>query len=132
MRDEANIEFPQYQSQAVLQNSIYPGPPLEPMLEVDQVQQYSQGPQGDPFAPQVVEQYMPIEPTPGLPPPLPLKSRRRRKIRREEECGFCNGNDQLNTTTNQSEQMATCIECGRSGEFARFLLLRVRVFLIGL
>jgi hypothetical protein len=123
------FEFPQYHSQAFLQNSIYPGPPLEPMLEVDRIHQYSQGPQGDPFAPQVVEQYMPIDPTPGLPPPLPAKSKRRRKIRREEECGFCNGNDQLNTMSNQSEQMATCIECGRSGEFALHPVSRVRVVL---
>ncbi|KAH6913061.1 hypothetical protein BKA70DRAFT_712081 [Coprinopsis sp. MPI-PUGE-AT-0042] len=115
--DEEGMKQDPYQEPAVLQNSIYPGPPLEhsqSMLEVDRVQQYSQGPQGDPFAPQV-EQYIPIEPPPGLPPPLSVRHKRRRKIRREEECGFCNGNDQVNTQTNQSEQMATCIECGRSG-----------------
>ncbi|KAK2460903.1 hypothetical protein APHAL10511_007373 [Amanita phalloides] len=74
--------------------------------------QYSQGPQGDPFAPPPVPAYFPIQPEPLVPPPKQLK--RKRKPRREEECGFCQGNDGKNKM-GVPEEMVTCDECGRSG-----------------
>lgn len=77
------------------------------------MQQYSEGPQGDPFAPQATLAYFPIEAEPPPPPAKPIK--RKRKARREEECGFCQGDDAKNKE-GQPETMVTCTECGRSGE----------------
>ncbi|KAF7330289.1 Histone acetyltransferase [Mycena venus] len=68
--------------------------------------QYSQAPQGDPFAPQ--PEYHPIADEP--PPPSPSKpARRRRGPPRERECGFCG-----QKKAGQTERMATCHDCGRS------------------
>ncbi|KAF8623695.1 hypothetical protein AX17_007393 [Amanita inopinata Kibby_2008] len=80
--------------------------------QYSQARQYSQGPQGDPFAPPPVTTYIPIEPEPVNHPPKQLK--RKRKPRREEECGFCQGNDKKNIDGGP-ELMVTCDECGRSG-----------------
>ena len=76
-----------------------------------QMRQYSQGPQGDPFAPQLPPPFFPIEQQQLLPTPKP---KRKRRIRREEECGFCQGNDTRNTM-GDPELMLTCHMCGRSG-----------------
>ncbi|KAF8907316.1 hypothetical protein CPB84DRAFT_1674945 [Gymnopilus junonius] len=99
--------------------------PVEAPLVVKQYQQppqtatndynlrlYSQGPQGDPFAPQVPMPYFPIERE--QPPPPPPKIKRRRKVYREEECSFCQGNETKNKL-GEPEPMLTCHECGRSG-----------------
>ncbi|KAG6861356.1 hypothetical protein C0995_001089 [Termitomyces sp. Mi166 len=76
------------------------------------VQQYSDGPQGDPFAPQPLPMYYPIEMDQPTLFPKPVK--RKRKPRRERECGFCQGDDRKNKE-GHPELMATCSECGRSG-----------------
>ncbi|KZT07692.1 uncharacterized protein LAESUDRAFT_724683 [Laetiporus sulphureus 93-53] len=77
---------------------------------VSQQRQYSQGPQGDPFAPQPPA-FITIE----GPRPLPPKpAKKKRTPRREEECGFCQGNDSKNKKTGQPELMVSCSECGRS------------------
>ncbi|KAF9466565.1 hypothetical protein BDZ94DRAFT_1288192 [Collybia nuda] len=76
------------------------------------VQQYSEGPQGDPFAPQATHAYFPVEAE--LPPPPTKPAKRKRRARREEECGFCQGNDSKNKE-GRPETMVTCTECGRSG-----------------
>ncbi|KAJ6630976.1 hypothetical protein B0H10DRAFT_2159873 [Mycena sp. CBHHK59/15] len=74
--------------------------------------QYSQAPQGDPFAPQ--PEFHPIqhgEPPPPPPPPKP--ARRKRGPPRERECGFCGGVSK--NKVRQTERMVTCHECGRTG-----------------
>lgn len=86
--------------------------PLLPEDQFAETRQYSQGPQGDPFAPQPILSYIPIQPEHATRLSKPLK--RKRKPRREEECGFCQGNDEKNRD-GMPEQMATCDECGRSG-----------------
>ena len=88
-------------------------PPLlpTPHQQFSPTRQYSQGPQGDPFAPPPMPTYLPIQPG-HAPPPKPLK--RKRKPRREEECGFCQGSDKKNKN-GIPEQMVTCDECARSG-----------------
>ena len=82
------------------------GPP-----EDYQMRQYSQGPQGDPFAPQLPTPFFPIEQQQPLPTPKP---KRKRRIRREENCSFCGGNDTRNTM-GKPELMLSCHVCGRSG-----------------
>ncbi|KAF5382131.1 hypothetical protein D9615_004309 [Tricholomella constricta] len=89
-----------------------PPHPFPPPAQFNQVQQYSDGPQGDPFAPQPLPMYFPVEVEPPISPPKPVK--RKRKPARERECGFCQGNDRKNKA-GQPELMATCDECGRSG-----------------
>ena len=83
------------------------------------IREYSQGPQGDPFA---------QPPPPDYFPPVseavlntkPLKKKRR--VRREPNCGFCGGNDKKNTI-GDPEEMVSCDECGRSGQFSWRLCL---------
>ncbi|KAJ7221010.1 hypothetical protein B0H12DRAFT_311714 [Mycena haematopus] len=72
----------------------------------NQYNQYSEAPQGDPFAPQPE-----FHPTPDEPPPMsPSKpARRRRGPPRQRECGFCG-----QKKAGQTERMATCHDCGRS------------------
>ena len=72
---------------------------------------YGQGPQGDPFAPQLPAFYQEEEVI-QIVRQKPVK--KKRKIKREEECGFCQGNDKSNKD-GESEVMITCSECGRSG-----------------
>jgi hypothetical protein len=73
--------------------------------------QYDQGPRGDPFAPQPAP-YLHIQEEVVPPPTKPPK--RKRKPRREPECGFCQGDDKKNKEA-EPEVMVTCEECGRSG-----------------
>ena len=87
-------------------------------LDDYQIRQYSQGPQGDPFAPQIPSPYFPIQEQP-LPPPQPPKPKRKRKFLREEECSFCQGNETRNKA-GKPESMVTCVECGRSGIYLFF------------
>lgn len=78
----------------------------------DAVRQYSEGPQGDPFAPQPPPTYFPVEAE--LPILSQKPARRKKKPRKEEICGFCQGNDTENKK-GQPELMITCDECARSG-----------------
>ncbi|KAK7032839.1 histone acetyltransferase [Favolaschia claudopus] len=81
-------------------------PPREPSPIL--YNQYSQAPQGDPFAPQ--PEYHPILDEPP-PPPSPSKPpRRRRAPPRERECGFCIENNR----SRDGERLVTCYDCGRS------------------
>ncbi|KAG6332467.1 hypothetical protein ID866_6623 [Astraeus odoratus] len=73
--------------------------------------QYDQGPRGDPFAPQPAATYLPV---PQVAHPRPKPQKKKRKPRREEECGFCQGNDSKNKQ-GEPELMVSCEECGRSG-----------------
>ncbi|KAM5538485.1 hypothetical protein V8D89_007818 [Ganoderma adspersum] len=86
-------------------------PPLYPPYQSSRVDSYPQGPQGDPFA-QPPPVYIPVE----EPVPLPAKpvKKRKRPVAREEECGFCSGNDSENRQ-GQPELMVSCVDCGRSG-----------------
>ncbi|KAF9484353.1 hypothetical protein BDN70DRAFT_917724 [Pholiota conissans] len=77
-----------------------------------QLQQYSGGPQGDPFAPQVPVPFFAL-PEEVPPPPPPPKPRRRKKVAREETCSFCRGD--AKNKRGELESMITCHECGRSG-----------------
>ncbi|KAF9237605.1 hypothetical protein BU15DRAFT_88618 [Melanogaster broomeanus] len=72
---------------------------------------YDLGPRGDPFAPQPPAAYLQIPEEEAAPALKPQK--RKRKPRREEECGFCQGNDSKNQH-GDSEVMVSCEECGRS------------------
>ncbi|KAF5341910.1 hypothetical protein D9611_001573 [Ephemerocybe angulata] len=83
-------------------------------IEIDKVRQYSQTPQGDPFAPEVPIPFLPYEAVVAEPPPPATKQKRKRRVAREEDCGFCSGTDQRNKL-GQPERMLTCLECGRSG-----------------
>lgn len=85
-------------------------------LDDYQIRQYSQGPQGDPFAPQIPSPYFPIQEQQPPPPPQPPRPKRKRKFLREEECSFCQGNEKRNKA-GEPENMVTCVECGRSGIF---------------
>jgi hypothetical protein len=76
------------------------------------VRQYSEGPQGDPFAPQPPPTYFPVEAEQPIVPQKP--ARRKKRPRKEEVCGFCDGDDTKNKE-GQPELMITCDECGRSG-----------------
>uniref|UniRef100_A0A8H7Y3Q1 Histone acetyltransferase n=1 Tax=Psilocybe cubensis TaxID=181762 RepID=A0A8H7Y3Q1_PSICU len=88
--------------------------PHEPPLSDDyQIRQYSQGPQGDPFAPQIPTPFFPALEQTQQPTPPP-KPKRKRKVFKEEECSFCQGSDAKNKR-GEGEQMLTCHECGRSG-----------------
>lgn len=78
--------------------------------------QYDQGPQGDPFAPQPPAAYLPIPETEL--PRVAKTQKRKRKPRREEECGFCQRNDGKNKH-GEPEVMVSCEECGRSGASRR-------------
>ncbi|KAI1797303.1 hypothetical protein LXA43DRAFT_1089180 [Ganoderma leucocontextum] len=82
-------------------------PPLYPPYQSSRVDSYPQGPQGDPFA-QPPPVYIPIE----EPVPLPAKpvKKRKRPVAREEECGFCSGNDSQNKD-GQPELMASMLMC---------------------
>ncbi|KAI0058778.1 hypothetical protein BV25DRAFT_1890871 [Artomyces pyxidatus] len=107
------------------------GPPIDPALSgwesvpahiqngfqalppgfTSQHPEYSQGPQGDPFAPAPPPLYFAPE-SQEPPPSKPVK--KKRKVRRERECGFCQGNDKKNSQ-GEPEAMVSCDECGRSG-----------------
>lgn len=91
--------------QPQLESQSLPPPPQH-------VPQYSDGPQGDPFAPQPPQIYYAIEIDQPVLLSKPVK--RKRKPRREHECGFCQGDDRKNKE-GHPELMATCSECGRSG-----------------
>ncbi|KAG1747116.1 uncharacterized protein EDB91DRAFT_1334870 [Suillus paluster] len=86
--------------------------PPHPRHYSQEPSQYDQGPRGDPFAPQPPAPYLHIpEEIVPLPPKPP---KRKRKPRRELECGFCQGDDKKNKQ-GEPEVMLTCEECGRSG-----------------
>ncbi|KZT29906.1 hypothetical protein NEOLEDRAFT_1174884 [Neolentinus lepideus HHB14362 ss-1] len=74
------------------------------------VHQYSLGPQGDPFAPPPPAYFIPEE----QPAPSSKPLKRKRKPRREPECGFCQGDGSKNKN-GEPERMVSCDECGRSG-----------------
>ena len=107
---DSNFQQPQQQ---IPQHDPYITQHFSDTSEIDKVRQYSQGPQGDPFAPQVSVPYFPFEPFPTE-PPQPAKQRKKRRVKRDEECGFCAGTDRRNKH-GQPEKMASCHECGRSG-----------------
>ncbi|OAX37996.1 hypothetical protein K503DRAFT_857010 [Rhizopogon vinicolor AM-OR11-026] len=86
--------------------------PPHPRHYSQEPSQYDQGPRGDPFAPQPAPSYLNIpEEVVPLPPKHP---KRKRKPRREPECGFCQGHDKKNKE-GEPEVMVNCEECGRSG-----------------
>ena len=92
------------------------------------IRQYSQGPQGDPFAPQLPPPFFPLE-RQLLPTPKP---KRKHRIRREEGCSFCQGNGTRNTM-GDPELMLTFHLCGRSGlssstfrRYIRYSIILVR------
>ncbi|KAJ7746391.1 hypothetical protein B0H16DRAFT_1726567 [Mycena metata] len=64
--------------------------------------QYSEAPQGDPFAPQPESHPIPDD---EPPPPPPKPTRRRRGGQRKEECGSCG---------KKSPPLVTCNECGKN------------------
>ena len=93
----------------------------QPLSDDDQVRQYSQGPQGDPFAPQIPQPFFAVE-EPQLPPPQ-TKSKRKRKasarVREHSGCWFC-GKPERRGAGGRFERLLTCHECGRCGELAPF------------
>lgn len=86
------------------------GPLSLPTNTPHHIREYSQGPQGDPFAqPLPPEYFSPVADVPNTKPP-----KKKRKVRREPNCGFCGGNDKKNNI-GEPEEMVSCNECGRSG-----------------
>jgi hypothetical protein len=77
------------------------------------IREYSQGPQGDPFAQPPPPEYFPPVSEAVL---TPKPQKKKRKVRREPNCGFCGGNDKKNKI-GEPEEMVSCDECGRSGWF---------------
>ncbi|KAA1467313.1 hypothetical protein DENSPDRAFT_792496, partial [Dentipellis sp. KUC8613] len=72
---------------------------------------YSQGPQGDPFAPAPPTAYFAIEEPIAPEPQKPVK--KKRKPKREPICGHCNG--KAKNRQGEPELIISCAECGRSG-----------------
>ncbi|KAI0710087.1 hypothetical protein C8Q76DRAFT_740953 [Earliella scabrosa] len=85
-------------------------PPFYPSYHQPRVQQYPQGPQGDPFA-QPPPVYVPVE----EPVPLPAKplKKRKRPPARVNDCATCGGNDSQNKA-GLPELMVSCVDCGQS------------------
>jgi hypothetical protein len=90
--------------------------------------QYSQGPQGDPFAPPPPSFQLPPDPEQEARRSPPKPMRKKRKPRKEEECGFCQGNDEKNKK-GERELMVTCDECSRSG-VSCILAVRLTIFIL--
>lgn len=107
MEDRSGVVAQQVQLEASYPEQCLPFPNM-----YDAVRQYSEGPQGDPFAPQPPPTYFPVEAE--LPILSQKPARRKKKPRKEEICGFCQGNDTENKK-GQPELMITCDECARSG-----------------
>jgi hypothetical protein len=81
------------------------------------IRDYSQGPQGDPFAqPSPPDYFPPVSETILTPKP----QKKKKRVRREPNCGFCGGNDKKNKI-GTPEEMVSCDECGRSGWFSQLL-----------
>ena len=81
--------------------------------------EYSQGPQGDPFAQPPPPEYFPPVSEAVL---TPKPQKKKKKVRREPNCGFCGGNDKKNKI-GEPEEMVSCDECGRSGWFFKVTIL---------
>ncbi|KAJ7039611.1 hypothetical protein C8F04DRAFT_1317664 [Mycena alexandri] len=77
-----------------------PSPPREE--HPNHFSQYSEAPQGDPFAPQPESHPIPDD---EPPPPPPKPARRRRGGQRKDECGICG---------EKSPPLVTCNECGKN------------------
>ena len=93
-------------------------PPLSlPADAPGHIREYSQGPQGDPFAQPPPPEYFPPVSEAVL---TPRPQKKKRKVRREPNCGFCGGNDKKNKI-GEPEEMVSCDECGRSGWFLQGL-----------
>ncbi|KAL4062857.1 hypothetical protein J3A83DRAFT_4108049 [Scleroderma citrinum] len=92
-------------------HSLLPSVPARARHYSQEPSQYDQGPRGDPFAPQPSAAYIHI---PEQVSQVPKPQKRRRRPRREDECGFCQGNDSKNKQ-GHPELMVSCDECGRSG-----------------
>jgi len=90
--------------------------------EIDQVRQYSQGPQGDPFAPQMVLPYhtydnLIAEQQRQQVQPISTMARNKKKGRPRKDdqmCSFCNGTA-LKNKHGVPERLSKCFECHRSG-----------------
>jgi hypothetical protein len=83
------------------------------------IREYSQGPQGDPFAQPPPPDYYPSVGEAIL---TAKPHKKKRRVRRESNCGFCGGNGKKNKI-GEPEEMVSCDECGRSGKFVRILFL---------
>ncbi|KAJ3768226.1 hypothetical protein FB446DRAFT_289115 [Lentinula raphanica] len=76
------------------------------------VRDYSEGPQGDPFAPQPQPFFEPpLDQSQLFPPPKPMK--RKKKQKRDAQCYHCFGEDVANRD-GQPEIMLSCVDCGRN------------------
>src|ERR1700722_20790783 len=103
------ISLPQY--------LIPPSHHLQQSNHLEEQRHYPQGPQGAPFAPQPPPIFLPIEQEPSRTTPKPVKKRRR--LKPEEECGFCQG-DGVKGENGEPEPLMTCSECARSGASSQF------------
>jgi hypothetical protein len=73
--------------------------------------QYTQGPQGDPFAPQELPVLLPVE----APQSLQLKSaKRRRRIPRESVCSVCRSEEKIGI--DGPEPLLSCVDCKLKGQ----------------
>ncbi|GAW07782.1 histone acetyltransferase mst2 [Lentinula edodes] len=84
------------------------------LVETDHfVREYSQGPQGDPFAPQPQPVF--FQPPLDQPQLLPSQKsmKRKRKQKRDASCDACSGNDAGNRD-GDPETMLSCVDCGRN------------------
>ncbi|KAJ4480048.1 hypothetical protein J3R30DRAFT_3288344 [Lentinula aciculospora] len=84
------------------------------LVETDHfMREYSQGPQGDPFAPQPQPVF--FQPSLDQPQLLPSQKsmKRKRKQKRDSLCDSCSGDDAANKD-GEPEIMLSCIDCGRN------------------
>ena len=79
--------------------------------------QYSEGPQGDPFAPQLPPAYFPEEAPQTVILQKPVKKKRRAP--RESLCSICG--EEQKVGAKGSEAMLVCVECGTRGKLATTL-----------
>ncbi|KAH8100899.1 hypothetical protein BXZ70DRAFT_1021503 [Cristinia sonorae] len=97
------------QTNGVQPSHVEPPPHLALSPPILYNRQYSQGPHGDPFAPQPIPSYLPVE-EPAMPAPRPPK--KKRKVVRSKECDFCRAKGLKDVV---HERLLSCTECGRSG-----------------
>ncbi|GAW07781.1 histone acetyltransferase mst2 [Lentinula edodes] len=97
------------------------------LVETDHfVREYSQGPQGDPFAPQPQPVF--FQPPLDQPQLLPSQKsmKRKRKQKRDASCDACSGNDAGNRD-GDPETMLSCVDCGRNCHPSCLSLKHMRV-----
>ncbi|KAL0954610.1 hypothetical protein HGRIS_003570 [Hohenbuehelia grisea] len=106
-----HLQHPEHAQQPEQAYAYQQSSPLPSHRFDSEPRQYSQGPQGDPFAPPPPSHYIPLEPEPA---PVPTKpTRRKRRHPHPDHCATCDGDNSRNKQ-DIPEEMVTCVECSRN------------------